>query len=48
MEFVGLEEKGRIFCMVEEVEGFVFLLNLMEDSVLFMDWPDHKQFDVKI
>jgi hypothetical protein len=44
MESVGLEVNGRIFRMVEEVVGLVFLLNLMEDLVLFMDWPDHKQY----
>ena len=30
--------------MVEGVVRFMFLLNLMEDLVLFMDWPDQKQF----
>jgi hypothetical protein len=26
------------------VEGFVFLLNLKEDFLLFMDWPDQEQY----
>ena len=30
--------------MEEMVEGLVFLLNLIEDLEVFMDWPDHLQY----
>jgi hypothetical protein len=44
MEVLGLGLKGSIFRMEEEVEGFVFLLNLIEDFLEFMDWPDQEQY----
>ena len=34
--------KGRIFRMEEEVEELVFMLNLIEDFLEFMDWPDQE------
>ena len=30
--------------MDEEVEGLVFLLNLIEDLLEFMDWPNQEQY----
>ena len=27
-----------------EVEGLVFLQNLMEDFLVFLDWPDQEQY----
>jgi hypothetical protein len=30
--------------MDEEVVGLVFELNLMEDFLEFIDWPDHEQY----
>jgi hypothetical protein len=44
MEQVGLGLNGRIFRMDEEVKGLVFLMNLMEDFLEFMDWLDHEQY----
>ena len=44
VELVGLGLKGRILRMVEEVEGLVFLLNLMDDLLAFTDWPDYEQY----
>jgi hypothetical protein len=37
MEVLGLGLRGSIFRMEEEVEGLVFLLNLIEDFLEFMD-----------
>ena len=44
MEQVGLGLNGRIFRMDKEVGGLVFLLNLMEDFLELIDWPDHEQY----
>jgi hypothetical protein len=30
--------------MEDKVVGFVFLLNLKENYLLFMDWPDQMQY----
>jgi hypothetical protein len=37
MEVLGLGLKGSIFRMEEEVDGLVFLLNLIKDLLEFMD-----------
>jgi hypothetical protein len=30
--------------MEEEVQGMVFLLNLIEDFLVLMDWPDQNKY----
>jgi hypothetical protein len=40
MELLRLAEKGKMLRIYEEVVGLVFLLNLMDDSVALMVWPD--------
>jgi hypothetical protein len=44
MEVFGLGLKGSIWRIAEEVEGLVFLLNLIEDFLVLMVWPDHEQY----
>jgi hypothetical protein len=44
MELLRLAEKGKMLRIFEEVVGLVFLLNLMDDLVALMVWPDQRQY----
>ena len=47
MDLEWEEEKGKMSRIKSAVAGLVFLENLIDDFLLWMDWPDQRQYLVK-